>query len=39
VVVLPTDVFGHEPATRADLAVKVTILDGKVVYRAPAAPQ
>jgi predicted amidohydrolase YtcJ len=34
VVVLATDIFAHEPATRADIAVKITILDGKVVYRA-----
>ncbi len=33
VVVLATDVFSHEPKTRADIAVKATILDGKVVYR------
>jgi predicted amidohydrolase YtcJ len=39
VVVLATDIFDHGPATREDIAVKVTILDGKVVYRAPGAPQ
>jgi len=35
VVVLATDVFSHEPTTRADIAVKATIFNGKVVYRAP----
>jgi len=34
VVVLATDVFSREPTKREDLAVKTTILDGKVVYRA-----
>jgi hypothetical protein len=34
VVVLATDVFSHEPATAADIAVKFTIFDGRVVYRA-----
>jgi hypothetical protein len=34
IVVLATDVFSHQPATRADIGVKVTIFDGKVVYRA-----
>ena len=34
VVVLATDVFSHEPTKREDIAVKTTILDGKVVYRA-----
>lgn len=32
VVVLATDVFSHAPASKEDLAVKVTILDGKVAY-------
>jgi hypothetical protein len=36
IVVLATDVFSHPPATRADVAVKATIFDGKVVYRAAA---
>jgi predicted amidohydrolase YtcJ len=35
VVVLATDVFSHEPTARADIAVKATIFNGKVVYRAP----
>lgn len=34
-VVLATDVFSREPTTRTDIGVKFTILDGKVVYRAP----
>ena len=34
VAVLATDVFSHEPATAADLAVKFTIFDGRMVYRA-----
>jgi predicted amidohydrolase YtcJ len=34
IAVLATDVFGHPPATRADVAVKATIVDGAVVYRA-----
>jgi predicted amidohydrolase YtcJ len=34
VAVLATDVFSHEPATAADIAVKLTIFDGRVVYRA-----
>jgi hypothetical protein len=38
IAVLATDVFGHPPATRADVAVKVTIVDGKVVFRAGAQP-
>jgi hypothetical protein len=33
VVVLATDVFAHPPATRGDIAVKVTIFDGKPVFR------
>ena len=37
IVVLATDVFAKAPAVRSDVAVKVTIFDGKVVYRAPAA--
>jgi predicted amidohydrolase YtcJ len=36
VVVLAGDVFTHPPAKKEDLAVKVTILDGKVVYQAAA---
>lgn len=41
-VVLATDVFAKAPAVRRDVAIKTTIFDGKVVYRAPAgaaAPQ
>jgi predicted amidohydrolase YtcJ len=38
IAVLATDVFGHPPATRADVAVKATIVDGTVVFRA-GAPQ
>jgi predicted amidohydrolase YtcJ len=34
VVVLATDVFAHEPSAGADIAVKYTIFNGKVVYRA-----
>lgn len=34
-VVLASDVFSHEPTRREDLAVKMTILDGKVAYTAP----
>jgi predicted amidohydrolase YtcJ len=34
-VVLATDVFSREPASAADIAVKFTIFDGKVVYRSP----
>src|SRR4029077_2324972 len=33
IVVLATDVFAHPPATRADVAVTATIVDGKAVYR------
>jgi predicted amidohydrolase YtcJ len=33
VVVLATNVFARAPTTRADVAVQVTIFDGKVVYR------
>ena len=36
IVVLATDVFGHPPASRADVAVKATIVDGKVVFRSRA---
>ena len=36
IVVLATDVFTTPPATRADVAVKATIVDGRVVYRASA---
>jgi hypothetical protein len=38
IAVLATDVFAHPPATRADIAVKTTIVDGAVVFRA-AAPR
>jgi predicted amidohydrolase YtcJ len=34
VVILATDVFSHPPTKREDIAVKATIFDGKVVYRA-----
>ena len=34
VVILATDVFSHEPARKEDIAVRTTILDGKVVYQA-----
>jgi predicted amidohydrolase YtcJ/pimeloyl-ACP methyl ester carboxylesterase len=37
IVVLATDVFAKAPAVRGDVAVKTTIVDGKVVYRAPAS--
>jgi len=33
VVVLASDVFSHEPAGKEDIAVRTTILDGKVVYQ------
>jgi predicted amidohydrolase YtcJ len=33
IVVLTTDVFAHPPVVRANVAVKVTIVDGKVVFR------
>jgi predicted amidohydrolase YtcJ len=33
IVVLARDVFVHPPATRADVAVSATILDGKVVFQ------
>jgi predicted amidohydrolase YtcJ len=33
IAILATDVFAHAPATRADVQVKTTIFDGKVVYR------
>jgi predicted amidohydrolase YtcJ/acetyl esterase/lipase len=39
IVVLATDIFARAPAVRSDVAVKTTIVDGKVVYRAPAATQ
>ncbi len=32
IAVLATDVFTHPPAARSDIAVKVTILDGKPVF-------
>jgi len=38
IAVLATDVFLHPPASRDDIAVKATILDGKVVYRAGQSP-
>jgi len=34
IVVLATNVFAHAPAVRSDAAVKITIFDGKIVYRA-----
>jgi len=34
VVILATDVFSHEPVRKEDIAVRTTILDGKVVYQA-----
>jgi predicted amidohydrolase YtcJ len=34
VVVLATDVFSHPPARKDDIAVAVTIVDGKIAYRA-----
>jgi len=37
IAVLATDIFAKAPAVRDDVAVKTTIVDGKVVYRAPAA--
>jgi predicted amidohydrolase YtcJ len=36
VVALATDVFMHPPAARTDVAVNLTIFDGKVVYRSDA---
>jgi predicted amidohydrolase YtcJ len=33
IVVLATDIFAHKPATHADVAVKTTVFDGRVVYR------
>ena len=39
IVVLATDVFATRPPTRADVAVKATIVDGKVVFRAQAGPE
>jgi predicted amidohydrolase YtcJ len=33
IAVIATDVFGHPPASRDDVAVKATIVDGKVVFR------
>jgi predicted amidohydrolase YtcJ len=38
-VVLSTDVFSHEPASPADIAVNFTVFDGKVVYRAAQTGQ
>jgi predicted amidohydrolase YtcJ len=35
IVVLASDVFTKPPASRVDVAVRATIFDGKVVYRAP----
>jgi predicted amidohydrolase YtcJ len=37
IVVLATDIFAKAPAVRSDVAIKATIVDGKIVYRAPAA--
>jgi predicted amidohydrolase YtcJ len=34
IVVLATDVFARRPASRGDIAVAATIVDGKVAYRA-----
>jgi predicted amidohydrolase YtcJ len=34
IVVLATDVFARAPAVRSDVAVKTTIFDGRIVYRA-----
>lgn len=34
VVILATDVFSHPPERREDIAVAITVFDGKVVYRA-----
>jgi predicted amidohydrolase YtcJ len=34
IVVLRTDVFSRPPASRDDIAVAVTIVDGKIAYRA-----
>ena len=34
--VLATDVFNHAPATRADVAVKTTIVGGKIVFQSNA---
>jgi len=34
IAVLATDVFAHPPSSRADVRVKTTILDGKIVFRA-----
>jgi predicted amidohydrolase YtcJ len=34
-VVLATDVFARPPVSRGDIAVAVTIVDGKIAYRAP----
>ena len=36
VVVLASDVFSHDPTKREDIAVRTTILDGKVVYQSHA---
>jgi predicted amidohydrolase YtcJ len=33
IAVLATDVFSHPAAARGDIAVKITILDGKLVFR------
>jgi predicted amidohydrolase YtcJ len=35
IAVLATDVFATPPQTRADIAVRVTIFDGKIVFRRP----
>jgi predicted amidohydrolase YtcJ len=34
IAILATDVFSHAPTNREDLAVRATIFDGKIVYRA-----
>jgi len=34
IAVLATNVFSHPPSSRADVRVKTTILDGKIVFRA-----
>jgi hypothetical protein len=34
IAVLATDVFSHPPSSRADVEVKTTIVDGKVVFGA-----
>ena len=34
IAVIAIDVFARPPAERADIAVRATVFDGKVVYRA-----